>query len=100
MIRLASSHSPHSSREEKHVRPRQRLADDSVILRVLQRGLGIELEMEALAHEEIGELESPVPPAFRRTMPSAVVRSAAGTLSFCAAMSISAFRAVAAACRF
>jgi hypothetical protein len=43
---------------------------------------------------------NPVPPAFRRTMPSAVVRSAAGTLSFCAAMSISAFRAVAAACRF
>jgi hypothetical protein len=41
-----------------------------------------------------------VPPDFRRIMPSAVVRSAAGTLSFCAAMSISAFRAVAAACRF
>jgi hypothetical protein len=52
--------------------------------------------MEALAHEEIGKLE-PGAGRFRRTMPSAVMRSAAGTLSFCAAMSISAFRPVAAA---
>ena len=38
--------------------PRQRLADDRVARRILQRRLGIELEIELLAGDEIGEGDS------------------------------------------
>ena len=41
-----------------HVRARQRLSDDRVAGRILHRRLGIELEVEAAARDEIGEADS------------------------------------------
>ena len=82
----------------RHVGPRQRLADERVGRWILQRRFGIELEVELAAADQAAK-RMPAPPAFGRTSPLVAMRSSGFMLRRCAARSISALRAVAAACR-